>query len=310
LIAIDRSDPAQPLGQERSGRFAQVNGLAFEFFEAGTGAPAILLHGFPDHAGAWSNLARRLGASVRSLALNQRGYGRSFRPAEIDDYRLDHLVGDVSGFLDALTLDRVHLCGHDWGGVVGFAFAARYRERLASLTAINAPPLSVLQNMIRIDPEQRAASQYIQFLRSSAADEIFYEANVDVLLDRFLGKSRAAGLVDDDEVRAYRDAWTQPGVWQAMLAWYRAASLELSSDASSASRSWVQTEAIACPVLLIWGEADQVFIPAMADAIALSCMNIQVEGLPGAGHMPHRDLPDRCAALMLDFWSRHPVDHA
>ena len=46
-----------------------------------------------------------------------RGYGRTDRPQEIDQYTLLHLVGDMVGLLDALGAERAVIAGHDWGGL-------------------------------------------------------------------------------------------------------------------------------------------------------------------------------------------------
>lgn len=283
------------------------------YHEQGDGPPLVLLHGFPDHAGTWRPLADRLGATFRIIAPDLRGYGQTTRPQARADYRLDLLVGDVLAFLDALGLPLVHLCGHDWGGVLAFAFAAQHPGRLASLVAINAPPAGVLQDMIWHDPAQRAASQYLSRLRSPDADAIFAESNVETLIERFLGEPLRRGVLDDADIAAYRRAWTAPGVWQAMLAWYRAAPFDVpavGAPIASAAVPKASQDPIKPPVLVIWGDLDTAFVPAMADAISRACDDCRVEHLAAAGHVPHRDEPDRCAALIRDFLLLHPISPA
>ena len=292
-------------------RYISANGIEFHYLEQGEGAPVLMLHGFPDHAAAWRPLADRLALSFRVIAPDLRGYGQTSRPLAVADYRLDLLIDDIFALLDALGLAQVHLCGHDWGGVLAFAFADKHPGRVASLTALNAPPIAVLQDMIWTDPVQRAASQYITTLRSDDADAIFDEANVEKLVDRFLSKPRRRGLLNDEDMAAYRRAWTQPAVWQAMLAWYRAAPLDVPAITAHFT-GWpaMQGTMNISPVLLIGGDKDTVFVPALADAIALACRNCRVERLSSAGHVPHRDEPDRCAALISGFLSDHPFQLA
>lgn len=287
--------------------YASVNGLTLHYLEQGRGPPVLMLHGFPDHAGAWRPLANRLADSYRVIAPDLRGYGESGRPTSDSDYRLDLLIDDIVGLVDALGLATVCLCGHDWGGVLAFAVAAAHPGRIAALIALNAPPFGVLQAMIWHDPAQRAASHYINDLRAPDAGARFNEANVDGLMDRFLGEPLHQGRLSPEDVAAYRHAWTRPGVWQAMLAWYRAAPLEVPTDETIMPSVTPSIESIDCPVLVIWGDRDEVFVPAMADAIGAACRNAHVERVAIAGHMAHRDAPDHCAALIKGFLAHHAV---
>lgn len=291
-------------------RSAFTNGIELHYLEQGEGIPIVMLHGFPDHAAAWRPLAERLAQSCRLIAPDQRGYRQTSRPLSVADYHIDLLIGDVVGLLDVLDLPQVSLCGHDWGGVLAFELAARYPDRVSALVAFNAPPSSVLQEMIWNDPGQRVASQYINVLRSPEADAIFNEANVEALVERFLGEPQRCGLLSEEDMAAYRSAWTQPGVWRAMLAWYRAAPFDvpaIDAPLPVAEAKSGGAPLIDCPALVIWGDQDAVFVPDMADAIALACRDCRVEHIALAGHVPHRDDPDRCAVLVKDFLLNHPI---
>lgn len=281
-----------------------TNGIELDYLDRGEGAPLLMLHGFPDHAASWRPLAERLGPSIRQLAPDQRGYRGSSRPGAVQDYTIDTLVRDLLGLIDALELERVHLCGHDWGGVLAFELAERFPERIAGLIVLNAPPAGILQHLILHDPQQHAASQYITTLRSEAADAIFCEQQAEALIERFLGDSTRRGLVTPADLEVYRDAWTRPGVWAAMRAWYRAAPFNIppvGAIPAIAPDTGLSPLTIACPVLIIWGERDTVFVPTMPDMIANACPGARIIRLPEAGHVPHRDAPALCADLIRDF---------
>jgi pimeloyl-ACP methyl ester carboxylesterase len=288
-------------------RYVEANGLDFHYLEQGHGEPILFLHGFPDHAAAWRPLAERLAPEFRLIAPDLRGYGLTSRPPEIESYRLEHLIDDVAAVIDAIDLPMVHLCGHDWGGVLAFAFAEKHPHKAASLTVFNAPPPAVLQSMIWSDPSQRLASQYITMLRSAEADALFNEANVDALIARFLAQPYRHGLLNDADIAAYRHAWTRKGVWQAMLAWYRAAPFDVPDIDAEFGNDCLNEFHIECPVQIIWGDQDTVFVPAMADAIVHACPEAILTRLPAAGHVPHRDAPERCAALIAKFIAQHPI---
>ena len=52
------------------------------------------------------------------IAPDQRGYGESDAPPEIEDYGLQDLLGDLLELLEALALPRAIFIGHDWGSFV------------------------------------------------------------------------------------------------------------------------------------------------------------------------------------------------
>lgn len=281
-----------------------VNGIELDCLEQGDGVPLLMLHGFPDHAASWRPLAERLGPGIRQLAPDQRGYRGSSRPPGVADYGIDILVNDLVGLIDALGIERVHLCGHDWGGVLAFELAERFPARVAGLIALNAPPARIFQHLILHDAEQRAASQYINLLRSDASNGLFCEARVEALVDRFLGDAARRGRLNADDLACYRDAWTRPGVWAAMRAWYRAAPFDIPAPGAPPAMDAQASPpplAISCPVLIIWGERDTVFVPTMPDVIAAACPDARIVRLPAAGHVPHRDAAAECAQLIRAF---------
>ena len=104
------------------------------------GEPVLLLHGFPQDGTSWSGVAPVLRrAGLRTLVPDQRGYSPGTRPRGRRAYRLELLVQDAVALLDAAGLERAHVVGHDWGGIVAWTLAAHRPERTASLTVASVP---------------------------------------------------------------------------------------------------------------------------------------------------------------------------
>jgi pimeloyl-ACP methyl ester carboxylesterase len=104
--------------------------IGYEEWGDAAGVPVVLLHGFPDDAHAWSEVAPPLAAQgCRVLAPYLRGYGPTrFRDATAPRMAQQAALGqDLVDFLDALGIERAALGGYDWGG------------RAACITAILAP---------------------------------------------------------------------------------------------------------------------------------------------------------------------------
>src|SRR5215813_7295722 len=97
-------------------RDIKANGIRMHVAEAGEGPLVVMLHGFPEGWYSWRHqLAALSEAGFHAVAPDQRGYGRTDRPPEIEKYSMLHLVGDVIGLLDALEESQAVVVGHDWG---------------------------------------------------------------------------------------------------------------------------------------------------------------------------------------------------
>src|SRR6202022_920369 len=116
----------------------EANGLQFHVRDAGSGAPVILLHGFPDTGDLWRNQVPALVQNgFRTIVPDMRGRGGSSKPENVSDYRLSTIVRDVTGIMDALGIERAHVVGHDWSAAVAWLLAALAPERVDRLVAIS-----------------------------------------------------------------------------------------------------------------------------------------------------------------------------
>ncbi|MGA5304672.1 alpha/beta fold hydrolase [Nucisporomicrobium flavum] len=120
-----------------------VNGVELEVFEAGrqnAGNPIVLCHGWPEHAFSWRHQVPALAAAgYHVIVPNQRGYGRSSRPAEVTDYDLEHLSGDLVALLDHFGYDDATFVGHDWGAFVVWGLTLLHPKRVNGVVALSLP---------------------------------------------------------------------------------------------------------------------------------------------------------------------------
>ena len=118
------------------------NGVSLHAAAAGPtdGPLVLLLHGFPESWRAWErHLPAFARAGFRVVALEQRGYGASDKPRGVKRYRMNELVGDVLGVMDALGSRKAHVVGHDWGAAVAWSTAIRHPDRINRLVVMDVP---------------------------------------------------------------------------------------------------------------------------------------------------------------------------
>jgi pimeloyl-ACP methyl ester carboxylesterase len=253
---------------------------------------ALLLHGFPGTGETWSAQVAALEAEgFRAVAPDQRGYAASNRPSDRDAYRLDALVADALAFIDATGDDAVHLVGHDWGGAVAWALAARHPERVRSLTVVSTPHPGAFRRSLL--GTQLLRSGYMAFFRTPWLPERLMLAGDGAVLRTMLERS---GLPHDAAVR-YVERMREPGALTAALNWYRA--LSPSSGSSAIGR-------ITVPTLYVWSTRDAALGRAAAERTRDWVDGpYRFEVLEGVSHWIPETAPDRLNRLLLEHVTSH-----
>lgn len=270
--------------------FIEANGLQFYVRDEGTGAPVVLLHGFPDTGDLWRNQVPALVKSgFRTIVPDMRGRGRSSKPQSIADYRLSSIVRDVTGILDALGIKRAHVVAHDWSAPVAWLLAALAPDRVDRLVAISvgAPAAAAKPTL----EELQKGWYRLLFLFEGVAEELLQRDDWS-LFRLFLG-----GAKDTD---AYIQTLSEPGALTPALNWYRA---NLPVQALLGRTGGPQLPMIKADTLGIWSSGD---LYLTEDAMTRSEQRVQgtwrYERFEGSHWVPV-DQPDRLNGLLVDFLS-------
>ncbi|WP_018680698.1 alpha/beta fold hydrolase [Actinokineospora enzanensis] len=259
---------------------------AFDALVAGPpGArPVLLLHGFPQAAVAWEHQVGVLGhAGLRAVAFDQRGYSPGVRPAEVADYQVDELVGDVLAVADALGWVEFDLVGHDLGAVVGWHVAAERPDRLRTFTAVSAPHPAALAAAQREDEDQALRSQHVPLLKDRSAERRLSADNSAAL--RQLFEWRIPGSAIED----YVTRLSEPGALTAALNWFRA------------ERWNVAPDLVSVPTMYVWGTEDV----TVGSTAAFGCAKwvngpYRFELVEDVSHWVPEEAPDLMTGLLLD----------
>lgn len=99
----------------------------------------LVQHGFGRHFAFWYHWIPVLASKFRVIRRDLRGHGLSSDPSDGYDYSLDTVLSEISDLLDQKNVTKVHLLCESTGGMIGTAFAARYPDRILSLTTCATP---------------------------------------------------------------------------------------------------------------------------------------------------------------------------
>jgi epoxide hydrolase 4 len=294
------------LAAEVTHHFADLDECRLHYVRRGEGKPMLFLHGFPQFWFLWRRQLADLGRDHAVYAPDMRGYNLSCRPEEIEAYRMRHLLADIRGLVDELELAPLTLVGHDWGGIVSWAFALKHPEVLEKLVIIDGPPPFTWNRDLRESPKQRNAVNYmLEFSKPSPEPEEMMAANGFSLMDNLMVRIGGAGAKLTDEERAiYHEAWAQPGALRGGLNYYRAARMGEQVAAGGVPEEYaskITSQTVSVPTLVIWGENDAALLPSLTRGLSEWVPELRVEIIPGAGHWAPYERPDEVNALIRDF---------
>lgn len=217
----------------------------------GTGAPVLLLHGYPQTCLMWHKIAPRLAADFTVVATDLRGYGDSSKPQRKPDhsnYSKRAMAQDQVEVMSRLGYEEFYLVGHDRGARVAHRLTLDYPERVKKLAVLDIAPT---YEMYATTDREFAAAYYHWFflIQPYPLPETLMGASPEYFLRHCLqswGKDFSAFTAEAlaEYIRCFSDPETIRGSCED----YRAsASVDMECDRADLNKK------IQCPVLVLWG---------------------------------------------------------
>ena len=282
--------------------YAEINGVRLHYVTQGRGPLIVFVHGFPEFWYAWRNQLHEFGRDHQAVAPDMRGYNLSAKPADVGQYRVAHMVEDLRGLADHLGRERFVLVGHDWGGVVAWAFAIAHPQRLMKLVIVNAPHPAIFEREIRQNPAQQSASRYMLVFRSPEAEAIL-AANDHARLVEMFERELGPRFTSADRA-AYREAWSQPGALTGGLNYYRAAGVGQPSGEGAPAKSFGADPSrliVGVPTLVIWGERDRALLTGNLDGLETFVPDLTIRRVPEGSHWVIHEAPELVNGHIREF---------
>lgn len=260
-----------------------------------SGETIIFLHGGPGVPDYLTDVSGKLIDSCRTVTFDQRGTGKS--ECLNEDFGIDEYISDLDKIIELSGVDKVHLFGHSWGGLLAQLYAARNREKIHSLF-LCSPSSGVGGVWKRMEKEVMAYNK-----RKSSRSEWLY-----------IGINSLLGLAGSD--KAYRNIFKN--IWKFYF--------EDPSKAPEADESWllgIKAKAVndtrknivsfECslldkglvgidfPVTVLFGEYD--IYGESSELIKERLPNANYIILEGSGHLPWIQSKDRFLSILYDHYS-------
>jgi pimeloyl-ACP methyl ester carboxylesterase len=307
-----------------------AGGTRIHAVEQGSGPLVLLVHGFPESWYSWRNqLPALAGAGFRAVAIDVRGYGRSAKPAAVDEYRMVRHVADNVGVVEALGESTAVVVGHDWGAPIAWSSCLLRPDVFRALALLSVPyspygrvrPLEVLGllggqeefYMVYFQQPGRAEAEIEEDVRAWIRG-MYFTASGDApapedgrtmasvapggkLRDRFVVPEKLPPWLSEEDLDIYVAEFEHSG-FSGPLNRYR-----------NMDRDWADLAAfrhlpITAPSLFIGGDRDG---PTIWGAGAIAQFPETLLGLrgshvlPGAGHWIQQERVGEVNDLLVDF---------
>lgn len=283
------------------GHRTEIGGHGYHYLDEGSGETLVMVHGNP----TWSIYYRRLVLAFRGryriLVPDHIGCGFSDKPGDANyRYTLSQRVDDLEEFLNKTGAgNTLTLVLHDWGGMIGMAYAVRHPERVKRLVLMNTAAFHLPDSM-----RLPASLWSVRNTRFGAW-----------CVQRFNLFARGATWMTTTKrmPKPLRDAYCAPyGTYDERIATLRFVQDIPLQPGDAAYDTVSQVEAglglfAKTPVLLLWGMKDFVFSPKVLQVFERHWPHAQVHRFAGAGHYVLEDAADEIPPILRSFLEAHPL---
>ena len=263
--------------------------------------PLLCLHGGPGSPHDYLEPLEQLaGTGRRVVFYDQLGCGRSWLEADPSKWTVELFVQEVGAVREALGLERVHLFGSSWGGMLAMEYALTQPPGLASLV-LSSSPASIplwIEETARLRRELPADVQRVLDEHEAAGtlDSPEYEAASMVFYRRHVCR------VDpwpDAVLRTFRGMVDHPDVYETMQG-------PNEFVITGTLRDWDITDRLGeldVPTLITAGRHDE-STPRQVDALRRGIRGSELVVFEQSSHMQYHEEPERFLAVVSDFLER------
>jgi haloalkane dehalogenase len=281
--------------------FMDINGFKYHYVDEGSGEPVVMVHGNPTWSFYYRELIKSLSGRYRTIAPDHIGCGLSDKPPPSQyDYTLQSRIDDLDQLIESLTgPENLTLILHDWGGMIGMAYALRHPEKISRLIVLNTAAF--------LPPDAKKIPARLHLIRNSGPLAAIAVQGFNLFAVGALYMASHRGLT-----REVKSGLTAPyNCWRnriATLKFVQDIPLEkIDPSYRIVKRTGEQLHILAkLPMLICWGEYDFVFDLDYLGEWLRRFPGAEVHRFPDAGHYVLEDVPEQIIPLVDRFLNRYP----
>ena len=279
------------------------NGLQYHYIDEGQGDSIIMLHGNPTWSFYFRSLVKDLAPDHRVIVPDHIGCGLSDKPKDCDyEYRLKSRVDDLEALLEHIgARENLTLVVHDWGGMIGMAYAVRHPERIKRLVIMNTAAFLM--------PAGKKLPWRLWMIR-----QILPFATIAVRgFNLFAGFATFMASYKGLSKMVKRGLTAPYNSWQNRIATLRFVQDipmykgDPSYDQAEFVDQNVQALFAHTPMLICWGMHDFVFDKDYLTEWQRRFPDAQTHAFANAGHYVLEDCPDEIVPLVRNFLQKHSI---
>ncbi|MEA3464755.1 MAG: alpha/beta fold hydrolase [Thermodesulfobacteriota bacterium] len=280
-----------------NGNYLSLDGdIRYHYLDEGQGEPVVMLHGNPSWCYYYRHLALALSKSHRVIVPDHIGCGLSDKPGDNKyTYTLCSRVANLEQLLESLEIkEKITLVVHDWGGMIGMAYATKYPERIQKLVILNTGAFHL--------PTDKPLPMSLKICRDTAVGSFLIRAG-----NIFSVAASWVGCKINPMPCALRCAYTAPyNNWRNRIATLRfVQDIPLApSDPAYAEVSRVEeslSSLSSVPMIICWGEQDFVFDRHFLEQWKSRFPEARVHTWSNGGHYILEDAGYEVIPLICDF---------
>ncbi len=276
-------------------------GHRLHYVDEGSGEAVLMIHGNPSWSFFYRDLIQALSGDHRTVAPDHIGCGRSDKPDDRGyDYTLDSRVADLNSLVEKLDLREITLVVHDWGGMIGLAWAVQNVDRLSRLVVMNTAAFPL--------PDRNRIPASLRLARTPGLGALLVRG----------ANAFARGAVRTCVTRAPMSKDVAAGYLEPYDSWaHRIAVHRFVQDIplQKGDRAWATVRDTAdslhrltdLPMLLCWGMRDFVFDEEFLDEWTARFPAAEVHRFPDCGHYVLEDASREIVPLVRGFIEAHPL---
>ena len=281
--------------------YHDIAGNRLHYVDEGGGEAVLMLHGNPSWSFLYRDLIRELMGDHRTVAPDHIGCGRSDKPDDEGyQYTLASRVADVGSLVDELDLRDITLIVHDWGGMIGMAWAVQHVHRLSRLVVMNTAAFPLPDHKRLPSALSLARTPGLGALVVRGANAFARGAVRTCVTRRPMSKEVTAGYLAPYDSWAHRIA-VHRFVQDIPLGTGDRAYGVVQDTADALDRL------AALPMLICWGMKDFVFDHEFLDEWIARFPAAEVHRYPDCGHYVLEDATEEIVPLVRHFLEAHPL---